>query len=295
MNYGKEAYCKISELENLINSGRQTASTVSETYDAEKGGRQTVAVYVGGNALISVTVDSEGAGRAQIYFGGAKAADVTAGGTSCVTFAVGGDGTVEIGADEGVTVKNVVVAVIGCGTLSGTATGKLVADECNGKIYAAAKKDGSLKLYGVEGGALTELCDIGDADDFDICAEDGALTVVTAARGKCSVVRDVGGTLYCAVSGGGSAVAIDRDSCGLVFARYDGRRVTVTRLSDELKTLASASCHGSPSVSGIAFVKRSPRARLIVSDGGKNLLRSADDGGCSYVGIKCAVTAGGAV
>lgn len=295
MDYGKEAYYKISELEKLINSGRQKASSVSETYDGEKGGRQTVAVYEGGNALISVTVCSEGSGSVRIYFGGAKAADVGAGGTACVTFTAGGSGNVEAETDEGVKIISVSASAIGGGLLKETNVGKLVADYRAGKIYAAAKKDGSVRLYGLSENVFEEIFDIGVADDFDICAEENALTYVTASSCKCSVVRIENGKLFCAVFDGGSSVAIDRDGNGLVLARYDGRRVTVTRLSDRLKTLRSTSCHGSPSASGLAFVRHSPCARLIVSDGGKNLLRNLDESGGSYVKMGCRITAGGVV
>lgn len=292
MDYGKEAYCKVSELEALINSDRQTASSATGVYDPAKGGRQTVAAYEGGNALVSVTVNSEGAGKVRVYFGGAKASDIAAGGTSCVTFAVSGSGDVEVDADESVTVTDVSVAVIGNGALSFSDNGKLTADSCAEKTYAAALKDGSLKLYLLTDGVFCEVFDVGRADDFDICAEENALTLVTARGGKSTITRITDERLFCAAMDGGSAVAIDRDDQGLVAARYDGKRVTVTRLSDELGVLGSTSCHGSPSADALTFVKHSPRARLIVSDGGKNLLRTSDDSGGAYVKIKCAVTAG---
>lgn len=291
MNYGKEAYCKVGELESLIYAGRQKASSVSDVYDSGKSGRQTVAAYEGGNALISVTVSSEGVGKVRVYFGGAKAAEAVAGGTSCVTFAVSGSGKAEADADEGVEITSVSVSAIGAGTLSAEKTDKLVADSAAGKTYATARKDGSLRLYSLSDGVFTEVFDMGETDDFDVCVEDDALTLVTSGGGKSVVTRIADDSLACAVFAGGSAVAVDRDAHGLVLALYDGRRVTVTRLSDALGAIRSTACHGSPSVDALAFVKGGDVARLVTSDGGKNLLRTPDESGESYVKIKCAVTA----
>lgn len=119
MNYGKEAYLKAAELEERL-LPRLLAGVSEARYDtAIPGGVKTRVAALTGAALVAVCAESDGAGKAEIYFGGKKVCALAAGGPHTAVFAARTSGDVELLPGTGTTVTGVYLCALGKGALTG--------------------------------------------------------------------------------------------------------------------------------------------------------------------------------
>lgn len=239
-------------------------------------------------ALVAVTATVTGEGRAALTFGGAEVAEFTVPGTSTVVFAAAEKGKLAF-VTEGTAHVSRVMLTGALGTVrSSLAPALLRADGNDSAAYAVVVADGHAVLYELSGGAFVRSATIGDCDDADVCA--AGPVVVFSAEGN-AYVWSIFGSAFPTHLGKGSAVAVCRDDGGYAAAVFDGSKVTVYALDDDLRVLHSSSCHGSPTVDGIAFVKGAKNALLVVSDGGRNLMRrvsrAGDCGGYGRIEVRC--------
>ena len=281
MDWAKEAYRKAEALEARAAEEKSAGGVAltdpqGEFAEAEAG------------ALVAVTATTEGEGRAAVTFCGAEVAELTVPGTSSVVFAAAERGNVGVAAEDGAKVTRVVLTVAGGNVRALYSPVLLRADGGENGTYALTLSADGATLYSSESGVFAESCRIGEADDADVCADGPAVAFACGGHAYAMFPGSVRGASYL---GRGRLVALCRDAAGYLAAAYDGERVTVYELDERLRAMRASSCHGSPTVSALAFVKGKARAMLVVCDGGRNLLRrvlrAGDCGKYTDAEVKC--------
>ncbi len=275
MDYEKETYFKISELERLISGNRNFGvSGIPFRSDCPAGIRTTVAEYTGGSALFTVTVTSEGSGGIDVYFGGMRVGSVASGGTATAVFTAAGGGNVELRPALGVTVGDVYVSAFGVGCDFHSDIVPIAADGGEGGAYAAYSAEGSLRAFRLDGSDFVPVFEISGATAFDIACRSGETVVAYISEGKARLsALDGRGALI----GDGRDIAITATDGGWVAAVYDGTEVYAVRLDGDLVPLERVTVKASGSVAGMRFIKHSDVLRLIISDGVRNVMSVAGD------------------
>ena len=280
MNYAKEAYRMAEQLEARLDArtagGAAFTDPEGEFAEADAG------------AFVAVTATVTGEGRAALTFGGAEVAEFTVPGTSTVVFAAAEKGKLAF-VTEGTAHVTRVMLTGAFGTVRSSLSPALLrvgGDES--AAYAVVVADGRAVMYELSGEAFVKTATIGDCDDADVCA--AGPVAAFSAEGNAYVYYPLGDGFPTHL-GKGRTVAVCRDDGGYAAAVYDGSKVTVFALDDRLRVLHTSSCHGSPTVDGIAFVKGAKSALLVVSDGGRNLMRrvsrAGDCGGYADIEVRC--------
>lgn len=275
MDYGKEAYSLVTELERRLSGGALSLTSAATVSDVECPPDKTTAIaeYTGGAAIVTVTVTSTGEGNIVVALGGAEQGVASAGGTHTLAFAASENGRVTLTPDSGVTVVAASVSAVGtnCAFLS-SRTG-FAADTGGTQIYAAACDDG-LRVQRLIGGAFTQVAVLAEATDFDLAGtERGVLVASTdGSRGTLALIES-GVITRSAEIEGCRRIAAARVSGGFAVAAFDGKRVTVRMYDDGLTECESSRAHGSPAVDRLAFVKGGALPALALGDGGKVLVR----------------------
>lgn len=269
MDRAKEAYDKAERLERRLD-GLSSGMTFSSLPDGGK------LADLGAGALVFVTASLTGGGTVRLTLDDALVALLTAPGSPSAAVTAADGGELRITPDSGTVIDKVSVSVIGGADYAedGGAGLLLRADESNGVVRAVVT-GGETTVYVSDGGAFIPERRLGECTDADVVA-DG--TAAFASGGRAYVtdgdkVRPLGR---------GRLVALCRDSYGLAAAVYDGEKVAVAALSDDLVPLRVCYCHATPTVSALAFVKGAEEARLVVCDNGRNVLRRVSRGGDVY-------------
>lgn len=268
MNYAKEAYMLSTEL-----AARGYPSVYGDVFSDLGSGGDLATLPAG--ALVCVTAQLTGGGSAEVRIGGAAAAALDVPGTSTAVFAAPEGGTVSVHAD-GAEFARVLLTTLGSGApVRAYYSASLRADSHGGEVLALAV-GGDTVVYSSSGGAFAEIARLGACDDADVCAEGRIVAFTSDGSAYVRALGSESGSVYL---GKGKRIAVCRDGEGYAAAVFDGTKVTVFMLADDLTPLRSASCHGSPTVEALAFAKGAENAALVVSDGGRNLLRRVSHGG----------------
>lgn len=267
MDIAREAYGKAEALES-----RGFPSASGETFSDLGAGGELADVKAG--TLVCVTATLTGTGSARVLFGGAEMARLTVPGTSTAAFAAAEDGCVSVEAENAEFVR-VILSAFGGATVRAFSPVRLRADESDGEIYALIAGEYT-DVYKAAGGTFSPVARLGACDDADICAHGPAVVYASGGRAYAALIGSGKGSVCL---GRGRLVSVCRDGEGYLAAVWDGTKVTVIELSDSMIPVRSASCHGSPTVDGLAFAKGGETASLVVSDSGRNILRRVSRGG----------------
>ena len=254
MDYGKEAYIKVTELEQRVNSSPAKVSRVTSN---------GAVVYDGGAGILSVSLNEEGA-HAVVYFDGTKMGEVSHGGSLAFVVTASGEITTDSGAE-------MTVCAYGAGTLSATLA-KIVADEADGVIYACYL-DGDLVLCkGTD--SFTEIARTSPADDYDIAVGGGRILIGAVRAGEVSLeLRSDSEALGSLSLGRGNNVAVTATESGWLVAVFDGDKVDVTSYASDLTVTESLTVHRSATTNALAFVKGGSTT-LAVRDGERVIVRA---------------------
>lgn len=268
MDRAKEAYDKAERLERRLD-GLSSGMTFSSLPDGGK------LADLGAGALVFVTASLTGSGTARLTLDDALVALLTAPGSPSAAVTAADGGELRITPDSGTVIDKVSVSVIGGAEYAEDGEAGLLLRADGSDVIRAVTTGGETAVYVSDGGAFVPERRLGECTDADVVA-DG--TVAFASGGRAYVtdgsrVRPLGR---------GRLVALCRDSYGLAAAVYDGEKVAVTALSDDLVPLRVCYCHATPTVSALAFVKGAEEARLAVCDNGRNVLRRVSRGGDVY-------------
>lgn len=278
MDYGKEAYFKISELERLISNNQSfSVSGLPFSRECPSGQKTAIATYSGGAAMIIVSVTSTGTGGVDIYYGGMRVSGVASGGTATTVFTSDGSGTLEILPASGVNVTDVYVSAFGtkCGFEPNMV--RIAADSYGGNVYAAYISD-CLEVYKLEDGNFVSVYRTGGtAIDFDIACSDNGTLLAYVGFNDNLIVKLLNDDSIAFMDGVYRKVAVTATTNGWAVATYDGSRVVVTRYDENLTPLESVTVRSSKTVTGIGFVKHADSLCLTVTDNGRNLICASFD------------------
>lgn len=276
MDYGKEAYFKISELERLMSNNQAlSVSGLPFSRECPSGKKTALATYSGGSALIIVSVTSTGTGGIDIYYNDMRVSGVASGGTATTVFTSNEGGTLELLPAEGVTVTDAYVSAFGNKCGFDPRLTRIAADSCNNGVYAVIMTDGP-EVWKLNGDSFTSIVRLGASVDFDIaCSDNGTLLAYIDSDG-CGMLHILYGRS--AIAGYGCRkIATTAIKNGWAVATYDGSRVEVTRYDRNLEVKEKAIVRTSKTVTGIGFVKHADSLCLTVSDNGRNLILVSSD------------------
>ncbi len=283
MDIAREAYGKAEALE-----ARGYPSAHGVAFSSLGGGSALVRVRAG--TLVCLTATVTGTGGAKAYLGGAEVAEFTVPGTSSAIFAAAEDGEVSVKAEGGAEFSRVALSYFGEEAESAYSPAVLRADGDGTDVYALVASGGYATVYKLGDGAFSVYARIGACDDADVCAYGPAAAYCSGGRAYVVHPGSERGSVYL---GRGKLAAICRCGEGYLAAAYDGSKVTVYKLAPDLTPLRSASCHGSPTVDSLAFVKGAASPKLAVSDSGRILLRRVSLAGDAETYRRFTFTEGG--
>ncbi len=276
MDYDKETYFKISELERLIgNTQSLGVSGVPYMNGCPSGRKTTVATYTGGSALIIVSASSTGSGGIDVYFAGMRVSGLASGGTATTVFTATDGGEIELLPAVGVTVGDVYVSAFGTKCGFDAKAVHIAADFYGSNAYAAYASD-KLEVHSLSSGAFTPLYYALIASDFDVACS-GERTLIAFINGDGVGILTTIDAESSATLGKCAKIAATATDGGWAVAAYDGTLVTVTRYGFDLTPLESTVVRSSNNVTGMCFIKHADVLSLIISDNNRNILCISSD------------------